>query len=273
MIGMNDALAAPHDEFAAVKERLVRDGLSETQVAMAFEPPPEPLFGTVAQTMRIREGRLNYGQFLQPAALTRARQFQKTHEPILARAEKTSGVDRSVIVAILLVETGFGSYTGKTPTLAIFSTFALMNQESARDRIWAMLSPSDRERWGREKFDQKLLDRSRWAYGELTALLRWCEEQGKRPESFKGSVMGALGWPQFLPSSLVRFGKDGNRDGRVDPYHPEDAIFSIANYLRGHGWCEAKSQEQREAVIHCYNKSQPYVQAVLGVASRLDRKS
>ncbi len=115
----------------------------------------------------------------------------------------------------------------------------------------------------------KLIDRSGWAYRELSALLELQNTHGIQPGSLKGSVMGAIGWPQFLPSSLLEFGADGNGDGRIDLYNAEDAIFSTANYLRGHGWCEAKFPSGREAVIWDYNHSKAYVRIVLGIAERI----
>jgi len=131
-----------------------------------------------------------------------------------------------------------------------------------------MLSPREKARWGREAFDRKLMDRSDWAYREVCALVRLAEDR-VRVESLRGSVMGAVGWPQFLPSSLVRYGADGNRDGRVDLFDPWDACHSVANYLRGYGWCRARTQEEKEKVIYQYNHSRPYVQTILGIADRL----
>ncbi len=82
--------------------------------------------------------------------------------------------------------------------------------------------------------------------------------------------MGAIGLPQFLPSSLAKFGVDGNSDGRIDLYDPEDAIFSTANYLKAHGWCQARYPSDKEQVIWHYNHSKPYVSVVLGIAERLN---
>src|SRR5690606_17922133 len=53
----------------------------------------------------------------------------------------------------------------------------------------------------------------------------------------KGSYAGAMGLPQFMPGSLLRYASDGNQDGRIDLlYSPEDAIASVARFLRLHGW-------------------------------------
>lgn len=84
--------------------------------------------------------------------------------------------------------------------------------------------------------------------------------------------MGAFGWSQFLPSSLLRHGADGNGNGIVELDQPEDAITSVASYLRAHGWANAGSPHEKEAVIFHYNKSRPYVQTVLAIAARLSSR-
>ncbi len=257
------------DIYGGLKQKLVEDGFSRQQVANTFKSVPPPMFKLVSQTMKIREGQANYDHFLAPSEIEAGRQFIADHRNCFRRAEAAYGVEPEIIAAILLVETHFGSYTGKTPTLAIFSTFAVMNLKANRDKVWKLLSPQDRQKWGREAFDMKLIDRSGWAYGELSALLELKNTHGLEPESLKGSVMGAIGWQQFLPSSLLKFGADGNGDGRIDLYNAEDAIFSTATYFRGHGWCEAKFPSDREAVVWDYNHSRPYVRIVLGIAERI----
>lgn len=257
------------DTYAGLKKKLIADGYSSRQVAALFRPAPPAMFKLVSQTLRIRESQLNYDQFLSASEITKARNFIAGNRAAFQNAQRIYGVEPGVIAAILLVETHFGSYTGKTPTLAVFTTFALMDQKANRDRVWKLLSAQDRERWGREAFDRKLMDRSAWAYKELSALLDWENKHQVRIASLKGSVMGAVGWPQFLPSSLVKHGADGNADGKIDLYDPEDAISSTANYLRNHGWCEAKFPADKEQVIWAYNHSKPYVRTILGIADRL----
>jgi membrane-bound lytic murein transglycosylase B len=268
LLALSPALSA-EDIYAGLKLKLIQGGFSPQQVASVFKPTPPPMFKLVSQTLRVREGQLNYDHFLAPSEIAQARTFILKHQGSFQRAERAYGVESGVIAAILLVETHFGSYTGRTLTLAVFSTFAIMDQKSNRDRIWKLISPQDRERLGREAFDRKLLDRSEWAYKELSALLEWGRTHHVRPEMFTGSVMGAIGLPQFLPSSLIEYGVDGNGDGLIDLYDPDDAIFSTANYLRGHGWCEARFPTDQEQVIWTYNHSKPYVRTVLEIAERL----
>lgn len=261
--------ARAEETFAPLKKRLIEDGFSQQQIMMVFQPAPSPMFTTVSKTLRMRESKLNYRQFLSASNLRKAREFSMLYESTLRRAETQYGVDRNVIVAILLVETQLGSYTGDVPTLAVLATFALMDSKNSRDRIWALLLPADRKRWDRDAFDQKLLKRAEWAYGEVKALIEVSQAQGRRADLYRGSVMGAIGWPQFLPSSLLKYGVDADRDGHTNLYHPEDAIASIANYLRGYGWSGNLTRPEKEQVIHHYNKSRPYVETILEIASAL----
>jgi membrane-bound lytic murein transglycosylase B len=254
------------DAFAPLKQKLVADGFNQAQITMLYPPDFTPLYKTVSQTLRLRESKLNYDQFLQPSAMAEAKRFLRRNENTLQRAEAIYGVNRCVIAAILLVETHFGSYTGTVPTFAVLSTFALMDQESSRNRLWNLMSPQDRKSWERAEFDRRLMKRAEWAYDELYALLRLTDGNPRSVAAMKGSIMGAIGWPQFLPSSLVRWGTDGNRDGRIDLYQPEDAIFSVANYLRVHGWDEGLGEFQKEEVVYTYNHSQPYVRTILEAA-------
>lgn len=254
--------------YGNLEHKLVQEGFSRRQVAGAFQSALPPLFKLVSKTMKIRQTPANYDHFLAPSEISAARQFIGDHRNCFREEETEYGVEPEIIAAILLVESHFGSYTGRTPTLEVFSTFAIMDRKANRDKVWRLLSRQDRRDWGRKAFDRKLRKRSAWAYRELSALLELEKTCGIRLVSLRGSVMGAIGWPQFLPSSLVKFGSDGNGDGRIDLCNAEDAIFSTASYLRAHGWCKARSPSSRRAVIWDYNHSKAYVHTVLSIARR-----
>jgi membrane-bound lytic murein transglycosylase B len=174
-----------------------------------------------------------------------------------------------VIVALLLVETHLGEYTGRTPTLAILSTYALMDQKNYRDRVWALVDLADRERIGRQAFDDKLVRRSQWGYQELCALLRWTNADAAQLKEIHGSLMGAMGLPQFIPTTLERHGVDGDYDGIIDLFQTADAIMSIANYLQSLGWSKSSTMAEKEKAIYQYNHSRPYVDCILAIASQL----
>ncbi len=267
------AAKAQGGPYGALERKLVAHGYSRRLVAETLRYAPPPMFHLVCSTMRTGRGRPDYSHFLAPSEIAAARQFIADHRNCFREERAEYGVEPEIIAALLLVETHFGSFTGKTPTLAVFSSFAIMDQRANRDRVWRSIAPEDRANWGRSAFDRKLLDRSAWAYNELCALFELQGRHAMRIASLRGSYMGAIGWPQFLPSSLVKFGVDGDGDGRVDLNTAADAIFSTGNYLRAYGWCEAKTGPRKQAVIFNYNHSTPYVLTVLGIAERASNHS
>jgi membrane-bound lytic murein transglycosylase B len=91
--------------------------------------------------------------------------------------------------------------------------------------------------------------------------------QGIDPFTVAGSIRGAFGLSQFLPSSFLAFAVDGNADGRIDLDDPEDAIPSIANFLRKSGWDKDSSSHYR--AVMAYNHSRLYADTVLSYALRL----
>ncbi|MDR2881569.1 MAG: lytic murein transglycosylase B [Azoarcus sp.] len=130
------------------------------------------------------------------------------YESELRRAEKQYGVPPEIILGILGVETIYGRNMGNFETLSTLATLA---------------------------FDYP--PRAELFRGELESLFLLARDQNRHPASYVGSFAGAIGWPQFLPSSIRRYAVDFNGDGKIDfDNDAVDAIGSIANYLREHGW-------------------------------------
>ncbi|MDR2209344.1 MAG: lytic murein transglycosylase B [Azoarcus sp.] len=130
------------------------------------------------------------------------------YESELRQAEKQYGVPPEIVLAILGVETIYGRNTGSFETLSALATLA---------------------------FDYP--PRADLFRGELESLFLLARDQKRDPASYTGSYAGAIGWPQFLPSSILRFAVDFDGSGKIDfDSDAVDAIGSIANYLREHGW-------------------------------------
>jgi membrane-bound lytic murein transglycosylase B len=121
----------------------------------------------------------------------------------------------------------------------------------------------------KNKFEKSAKRRSNWAYNELKAFLKYAYKEGMDPAEIPGSFAGAMGYAQFMPSSILAYGKDGNGDGTVDLLTHPDAMASIANYLKRHGWKPGISRKKKEKVIYHYNHSEYYVKAILKIAERL----
>jgi hypothetical protein len=107
-------------------------------------------------------------------------------------------------------------------------------------------------------------------YPEVRAVFELSDRLAVDPLELRGSGSGAFGYAQFLPTSYLRFGKDGSGDGRVDLFDMSDASASCANYLAAQGWRKGLSQRERRSVIWRYNRSDAYVSTVLTLARNLD---
>ncbi len=211
------------------------------------------------------EYKLNYAQFLRPERVARAQEFLNKHQSLLTALEERFGVPKEVLVAMFLVETDLGRYPGRYRTFNVLASMALSsNWEQVRSYLPAGLSAEEEAR-----LKAFMARRAKWALKELAALLTYCRKNGLDPLAIKGSIFGAFGLPQFVPSSVLHYGYDWDGDGKVDLFSLEDALASMANYLAAHGWQKAKDQEAKLRVIKTYNHSQPYAETVLRIAERL----
>ena len=114
----------------------------------------------------------------------------------------------------------------------------------------------------------KALKRGQWATSEMVAYLGLCEQLNLDPFNQKGSFSGAMGPGQFMPTSFVRFGVDGDADGVKNPFSMNDMLASIANYLSLAGWNSESDTAKRQAVWS-YNHHEVYVNSVLNLAAEL----
>jgi membrane-bound lytic murein transglycosylase B len=119
------------------------------------------------------------------------------------------------------------------------------------------------------KIEKRATKKSNWAINELIALEKIYKTSRIEILNLYGSWAGAFGMSQFLPSSYTNWAVDGNADGKIDLFETEDAIYSVANYLKINGWGNSIEQ-QRKAVFH-YNNSNAYVDAVLLLAEKIKK--
>jgi membrane-bound lytic murein transglycosylase B len=96
----------------------------------------------------------------------------------------------------------------------------------------------------------------------LFHLLALCNNNQINPFSIRGSAAGAFGLCQFVPSSYLAYGTDGNGDGVVDLFDFSDAMASTANFLKSHGWHNRNAGKQFRAIL-AYNHCEHYAKAVL----------
>ncbi len=146
--------------------------------------------------------------FLTPERINGGVKYWRQHKETLAKAAQQYGVSPEVIVAIIGIETKYGEETGKFPELGTLATLSFRYPK-----------------------------RGMFFQNELKNYLLLTREYQLPPSLLKGSYAGALGIPQFMPSAYRKYAVsyDGNSDVNLLTNH-EDAIASIAYYLRKSGW-------------------------------------
>lgn len=256
------------NEFEKLIRKLIDDGFDKEKIEKIFAGK-EIAFApeSVSQFFIHSESSLDYDRFTSPKAIESALKYLTDNQEILDKAEVAFGVDKTIITAILLVETRLGSYLGTKTVINTLSTMAALSDEALRERIWDAIP--DGKKPSKDYFIKKAQDKMNWGYNELKALLQYTEKEGIAPESIKGSYAGALGVSQFMPSNALKLAMDGNNDGRIDLFNHADAIFSIANYLKHHGWQSGITRQRQHEVLFRYNHSNYYVDTLLKISDKL----
>lgn len=248
--------------FDPLKARLVADGFDEQLVEKLYRHPEVRFLPQKVQKYHTyKEEELDYKQFLRERFLRLGWQYSEQYQDTLRKANEEYGICPNIIVALLIVETRLGSYTGKHNVFNVLSSLAVAGAEDLISEPQAETPP---------ELLKKIRRRAAWAYTELKVFLGYVIGQDIDPFSIKGSFAGAFGIPQFVPSSLLNFGCDGDGDGIVDLYNHHDAIMSVARYLSAHGWKEDASREHKESVLLRYNCSLYYVKIILELSDRLN---
>ncbi len=262
------AVQAQTDYFAALRSRLITDGFSPEAVAQIYDRPGVFLEADGVSRFFIHsEARLNYDQFSTPESIQKARAYMQAHRLPLEEAERTYGVDTRVITAILLVESRLGTFTGNRSALNILSTLAALTEPEMQETFWQIIPPE--RRVSRAHYEERVRKRADWGYRELKALLKYAEREKMDPAGITSSYAGAVGYAQFMPTSIMAYAKDGDSDGRVDLGTHPDAIASIAHYLQRHGWQPGTGRERQEKAVHGYNPSSYYVAAIMKIRDLL----
>jgi membrane-bound lytic murein transglycosylase B len=260
--------AEPSIDFNSLQNRLIKDGFKTASIRQIYRQPGVAFEARGVSLFFVhRESKLNYGQFTDQASLASARSYMEKRGDALARAEADYGVDKHVITAILLVESRFGKYIGKRSAFNTLSTMAALDDPAVRKKFWEYMSES--HRISRKRFEKKADRKSGWAYRELKALLKYAAHEGLDPVAIKGSYAGAVGLPQFMPSNILKYGGDGDQDGVINLETHDDAVASIAKYLKGHGWHPGLTRQKAKKVIYRYNHSTYYVNTILKIADLL----
>jgi membrane-bound lytic murein transglycosylase B len=201
---INDMVARYDFDPTALHALFARVSYSATAVKLVT-PSPTP---------SIKNWRVYQARFLDPVRINAGVKFWRANQATLQRAYEQYGVPPEVIVGIIGVETIYGRYMGNFRVLDALTTLSFDYPGT----------PNRQER--QATFRKNLED-----------YLVWTRDAQIDPTTVLGSYTGAIGIPQFLPSSIVQYAVDYEGNKKIDLRTSQaDAIGSVANYLRQNGW-------------------------------------
>ena len=188
----------------------VRQAIGEARysaaIAKAITPPA---IGTPKNWALYRS------RFVEPIRIRAGVKFWQKNRDALERAQAQTGVPAYIIVGIVGVETIYGQHLGNYRVMDALTTLAF---------DFPQVHPRAKER-------------AAFFLSELEAYLALTSRTNTNPLALRGSYAGALGWPQFMPSSWAKYAIDFDGDNRVDLFNSEaDVIGSVANYFTAFGW-------------------------------------
>ncbi|WP_345798496.1 lytic murein transglycosylase B [Castellaniella sp. MT123] len=186
-------------------ESLLKSARYDTTAVRLMTPPP--------RTGRIRRAWLSYRKrHVDPIRIRRGVEFWQAHRQTLDRVSALTGVPASIMVAIIGIETVYGQYTGDHRVLDTLTTLGFRYPDSNR--------PERQTMFRNQLADLIVLDYQ----GVLDA------------RTVEGSFAGAMGLPQFMPGSLMHYAVSHDGGKQVDLTNTDDAIASVGNFLKLHGW-------------------------------------
>ena len=172
---------------------------------------------------------------------SQARQRVRQNQALFDGIERRYGVPAGILAAIWGMETGFGRNMGSVPVVSSIATVAYDCRRSSFFTPHAVAALA-------------MVDRGMLAEGQI------------------GAFHGELGHTQFLPGNALRYGADGDGDGRVNFYAAADALASTANYLRQKGWRPGEGYQEGSAnfrVLNEWNAATVYQKAIALAAARI----
>ena len=256
----------PHDILI---NKLVDEGFNRTDLIPIFNDPRVSFLEKVLTINLINKYvKADYSRFLGNHSVTHAKNFLQKESAFLTQVEARYQVEKEVIVSILFIESSFGANTGNNTVFNVFFTLAQATEPEILHPTYQKLK-DQYPRLTIEEIELRAKKKSQWAYQELKNLLTIAKRENLDVLNIKGSWAGAFGIAQFLPSSYLQYGVDGNKDRKVRLYNRYDSIESVANYLKKKGWKEGLTEKKKRTIIRQYNNSTPYIDTVLKLSQKI----
>ena len=248
--------------------RLREQGLDDGELKRVYQDERMPIFGFIPFKLRPRETSGMYQGFSGPGPLKRASAFYNDEEATLRAASEHFAVDPFVICALLLIESGYGANTGSELVINRLSRLAGLSDPRNVKINFEKLKQEEHS-VTQEAVAARAAYLEETFLPEVVAVFQINQQVGIDPFSLRGSSAGAFGIPQFLPNTYLRFAVDADGDGMASLYSIPDAIWSVAHFLSANGWRDDLSTNDKRNVIWQYNRSDPYIDSVLGLARKL----
>jgi membrane-bound lytic murein transglycosylase B len=201
-----EEIAARRDLDVGWVRRMIGQAQNLAVVSRLMQPPP---------TGQPKNWKVYRSRFIDAIRTQAGVRFWQENRATLERAEQEFGVPAEIIVGIVGVETIYGQQMGDFRIIDALATLAFDFPAS----------------------HPRAAERSQYFRGELEQFLAFHRAERSNPLTPRGSYAGAWGMPQFMPSSLARWGLDYDGDKKVDlAGSTDDVIGSVANYFKGYGW-------------------------------------
>lgn len=269
--------------WSELMQKLARDGVSGSEVSgLLALLPPQPTQAPMGRKIRelyrksFEPGTLKkirpdtwYKGVVTEANAQLCRNYINEHEAAFRQAQSKYGVSPAIASALLFVETRLGKVLADVPENAfyILASMAVCNKPSdISDWLSKLPGYTKHMDWLRENMQK----RSQWAYAEVLALIKHMIKDKIPPSRLPGSIYGAVGLCQFMPSNISIYGADGDGDGIVDLFNPSDAIASLASYLSKHGWKAGLDRAVQHKLLMTYNHSQVYANTILALSDLVE---
>jgi membrane-bound lytic murein transglycosylase B len=272
LISPSGAYGSVSDELPPLYQpliyRLSQEGFDFEFLSKLFSDPRVEFLPTVT-TLSLYPSEIpeRYARFLTPESILLSKKFLNHNLNTLRELERRFHVDKEVAVAILLVESRFGENIGKYRVIPTLASIALMASPENLHRNCEALRQMD-PGLSCDWIESRSKRRAEWAYQELKCFLNIIRQEKIDPLEVFGSHAGAMGMAQFVPSSYLNYALSEESFEKW-LLSREEAIFSIGNYLRSHGWKKNLTLQKKKEILFYYNRSVPYVETVLKVSQKI----
>jgi membrane-bound lytic murein transglycosylase B len=277
----SETIAAKRTRFNPVIKILLTKGVSQEFINTLVSDPNtvfDESYIKINVTAPKQPGnqKSNYEDKYNERSVKKNKEFLNENIEIFQAAEDKFNVPKEVICSVLWIETRHGGFLGSNHLATVFLSTAMSNQKEFIDANTQSMKETfegdaDQLNAMIEKVKARAEKKTNWAINELVAMEKITKISPIPVVEIHGSWAGAFGISQFLPSSYLQWAVDGDNDGKINLFELEDAVFSVANYLKVNGWGDS-DEDKRKAVFH-YNNSNAYVDAVLKLADKIKKNS